>query len=145
MRVVRVRETIAAPLDQVYAWFYESENFKQSPIVFKSSWRGNKKREVGAVRDIVMLAGWYQEEMTEIVQNQVISYRVNQSFPKVIQDFTQLTFEEREEGVLVEWVIELETSPAFLTGLGGRMAAILYGSIMKTAKRALEGKNYEIK
>ena len=145
MNRVIVREKIKAPLDQVYAWFLESENFKESPIVFKSSWRGKRMREAGSVRDIVMMAGWYQEEITKTVKNQGIQYRVLRSFPRVRQDFTEILFEEGDSGVDLTWTIELEARPAFLTVLGGRMAAILYGSIMKTGKRELEGKINEVK
>ena len=145
MKRVIVKEKIKAPLEQVYAWFLESENFKESPIVFKSSWRGKVKREPGSIRDIVMLAGWYQEEITKTVNNQVIDYRVLRSFPRVRQDFTEIRFEEGSNGVDITWTIELETTPSFLTGIGGKMAAILYGSIMKTGKRVLEGKSNEVK
>ncbi|WP_373760289.1 hypothetical protein [Streptococcus ferus] len=37
---LRIRQEIAAPLDQVLTWFYQSENFTASPLVFRSAWLG---------------------------------------------------------------------------------------------------------
>lgn len=141
-RVV-VSQEIASPLDDVFLWFYHSENFIASPIVFRSSWRGESRWTKGAQRDIIMIAGWYAEEITSVRVNQSICYKVNRSFPSIRQDFTELTFEETENGrTRVTWTIEIEVpilvGQRVVNRLAGRMARILYTTILTAGKRSLE-------
>lgn len=92
---VTVVQTINAPLAEVFTWFYRSENFKASPIV--------------------MLAGWYFEEITAVVSEQQIDYRVVSSFPPVRQDFTRIMFTELSFGqVKVTWQIELSVKRSWM-------------------------------
>ena len=138
-KYVRISQDIAAPLSQVFDWFYHSENFTASPIVFQSRWKSKERWEAGSIRDIIMIAGWYQEEITAVAPQKFIRYKVNRSFPKVRQDFTEISFEKLENAQMrVTWIIEVEVTPAFLTGLGGKMAATLYGTIITAAKKSLE-------
>lgn len=147
-RVV-VKKEIQADLPSVFQWFYHSENFKKSPILFKSSWRKKStKWEKGSVRDIVMIAGWYKEEITDVKENESIQYRVLNSFPKVRQDFTEISFREIEsDKVLVTWTIDIEVPiPGLrkpLTSFAGKMAGTLYGTILKAGKKDLEKKAKE--
>ncbi|MEY8661909.1 SRPBCC family protein [Ligilactobacillus faecis] len=119
---VTVVQTINAPLAEVFTWFYRSENFKASPIV--------------------MLAGWYFEEITAVVSEQQIDYRVVSSFPPVRQDFTRIMFTELSFGqVKVTWQIELSVKPFSskrLDRLAGKMARLLYQTILDAGKKALE-------
>lgn len=136
---------IRASKEQVFQWFYHSENFISSPIVFKSKWRTEKKCDVGAKRDIVMIAGWYFEEITDVKENHSINYKVNNSFPKVKQDYTEIQFKElSDKEIQVTWIIEIEVPTPifrnFFTNVGANMAVRLYGSILKVAKKEL-GKN----
>ncbi|MFS1663803.1 SRPBCC family protein [Streptococcus sp. zg-JUN1979] len=138
---VIVEEWIDAPIEQVFDWFYKSENFKQSPIVFSSKWRQGK-HSIGARRDIIMIAGWYFEEITAVSYQRFIRYRVIKSFPKVRQDFTEIAFVEGADGVLVRWTIDVEV-PIKLIGKGlselaGKVAGLLYRSIIRAGKRVLE-------
>lgn len=141
-RVV-VTKLIQADLPRVFDWFYRSENFTASPIVFRSAWRKDStKWATGSVRDIVMIAGWYQEEITAVKENEYIRYRVNRSFPSVRQDFTEIRFEKQGGAVLVTWTIDIEVpAPGIgkaMTGAAGKMAGTLYGTIMSAGKKALE-------
>lgn len=140
---VEISLEIAAPRDDVFAWFYHSENFTASPIVFTSAWRPGKRYDAGSQRDIIMVAGWYHEEITAVDKGHYIRYRVRQSFPAVRQDFTEIAFTELPEvRTLVKWTIEIEVpSPIFrsaLTNAGGRMAEILYSTIMRAGRKKLE-------
>ena len=140
---VEVTGEIRGNLDTVFQWFYHSENFTKSPIVFRSKWRPESTKWcAGSVRDINMIAGWYQEEITEVKENEYIRYRVNKSFPKVRQDFTEIRFESTGNGtVRVIWTIEIEVSGKFgskLTGSAGRMAGKLYGTIISAGKKQIE-------
>ena len=86
-----------------------------------------------------MIAGWYQEEITAVAPQKFIRYKVNRSFPQVQQNFTEIAFEPLDQGhTRVTWVINIAVKPAFLTNLGGKMAATLYGTIIKAAKKSLE-------
>lgn len=57
VEIVTIEQEIAAPLTKVFDWFYKSEHFTASPIVFKSSWCKGKQWIKGAQRDIIMVAG----------------------------------------------------------------------------------------
>jgi hypothetical protein len=140
---VQVTGEIRGTLEDVFQWFYHSENFTKSPIVFRSKWRPESTRWcAGSVRDINMIAGWYQEEITEVKENEYIRYRVNKSFPKVKQDFTEISFEKTEAGtVRVVWTIEIEVPGKLgskLAGFAGKMAGTLYGTIISAGKKQIE-------
>lgn len=145
MSANRVQATgeIRGDLETVFQWFYHSENFTKSPIVFRSRWRpGSTWWVPGSVRDINMIAGWYQEEITDVSENEYIRYRVNKSWPNVRQDFTEIRFEKTETGtVRVVWTIEIEVpgrlGPA-LAGPAGKMARTLYGTIISAGKKQIE-------
>ncbi|EHJ52504.1 hypothetical protein [Streptococcus macacae] len=59
VEIVSVQQEIAASLEQTFDWFYRSENFIASLLVFKSSWRPGDQWQKGAKRDIIMITGWY--------------------------------------------------------------------------------------
>lgn len=141
--VVTIQQDIAAPLEQTFDWFYKSENFTKSPIVFVSSWRAGSQWKKSSKRDIIMIAGWYWEEITEVKMDQFIRYRVNRSFPAVRQDFTEIAFEKvGPSQTRVTWTIEIEVPTPFakktLNKMSGRMAATLYRTILRAGKRELE-------
>jgi hypothetical protein len=142
-RVV-VKRVVQSDLASVFDWFYRSENFKKSPIVFKSAWRKESTRWAeGSVRDIVMIAGWYREEITAVKENEYIQYRVIKSFPSVRQDFTEIRFRKIGNAQIeVIWTIEIEVPvPGIGKAMGkaaGKMAGTLYGTIMTAGKKELE-------
>ena len=138
-----ISKVVNRDIDTVFDWYYHSENFTASPIVFKSKWREPKYWEKGAIRDIVMIARWYNEEITKVVTGKKIDYRINQSFPPVQQDFTEIFFESiHDNKTKVTWIIDIEVPASFMTkpmtAFGGFMAKNLYGTIMNASKRKLE-------
>ena len=138
VEIVTIQQDIAAPLEQVFDWFYKSEHFTASPIVFQSSWRKGTQWQKGAKRDIIMIAGWYAEEITEISPQRFIRYRVNRSFPAVKQDFTEIAFAVvGPKQIRVTWTIEIEVPTPFaqksLNKLAGKMAGTLYQTILSTS------------
>lgn len=141
---VIVEETIKAPLDRTFDWFYKSEHFIKSPIAFRSSWRGEKHR-AGARRDIVMIAGWYSEEITAVKKDKFIQYRVVKSVPSVRQDFTEIAFEVTSSGTKVTWTIDVDVPLPLLnkpmTGFAGQMAKTLYRTILKAGKKELKNED----
>lgn len=60
----------------------------------RANWQQANPYKVGAIRDIVMVAGCYQEEITKFVENKQIQYRVNRLISKVHQYFTEVNFTE---------------------------------------------------
>ena len=108
-------------------------------MVFSSSWRQGSKWQVGAKRDIIMIAGWYAEEITELAVNRFIRYRVNRSLPAVKQEFTEIAFSALEKKLTkVIWTIEIEVPTPLLQKPLNHLAGTLYQSILKAGKRALE-------
>ncbi|HFU4463935.1 TPA: SRPBCC family protein [Streptococcus suis] len=140
---VRISQEIAVPLNQVFTWFYQSENFTASPIVFRSAWLGKSRWTKGSQRDIIMIAGWYREEITAVSPNHSISYKVNRSFLAVHQDFTEIAFEKiAEQKTGGTWTIEIEVptpvGQKLANRLAGKMAKTLYATILRAGKHALE-------
>lgn len=72
---VQISQIINRPISKVFEWFYHSENFITSPIVFKSNWVEGKW-DKNSEREIIMLAGWYHEKITAIKKDNFIHYRV---------------------------------------------------------------------
>ena len=118
-----ISKVVNRDIDTVFDWYYHSENFTASPIVFKSKWREPKYWEKGAIRDIVMIARWYNEEITKVVTGKKIDYR-------------------HDNKTKVTWIIDIEVPASFMTkpmtAFGGFMAKNLYGTIMNASKRKLE-------
>lgn len=92
-RIVVTRK-MNVPLANVFNWMAHSENYAKSPLGFRANWQQANSYKVGAIRDIVMLAGCYQEEITKFVENKQIQYRVNRLISKVHQYFTEDNFTE---------------------------------------------------
>lgn len=143
VEIVTIQQDIQSPLAQVFDWFYKSEHFTASPIVFQSRWRKGGQWTKDARRDIIMIAGWYAEEITEVEPNRFIRYRVNRSLPAVKQDFTEIRFEALDEDwTQVTWTIEIEVPTPLaqkaLNKVAGKMAGTLYQTILKAGKKALE-------
>lgn len=141
-RVV-IRRDIAASVEEVFTWFYQSEHFIASPIVFVSTWKTPSRWTKGAQRDIIMIAGWYREEITDVQVNKSIRYRVLRSVPPIRQEFTELAVESiGPQQTSVTWTIELEVvtpiGKRLLNRLAGQMAKLLYATILKAGKDALE-------
>lgn len=86
-----------------------------------------------------MIAGWYHEQITEVKKDDFIRYRVQKSFPKVKQDFTEIKFIPISKlSTKVIWTIEVGMPSTLLANIAGKMAKILYATIMSSAKRRLE-------
>lgn len=139
---VVITKIIKKSKEEVFDWFYKSENYVKSPIVFKSKWREGLWTK-GSKRDIIMVAGWYFEEITAVKKNEYIQYKVNKSFPAVKQDFTQIYLESIDkEQTKVTWTIDISVptplGQGFLNKLAGKMAGILYKTILNAGAKELE-------
>lgn len=133
-----ISQTINAPLHQTFEWFSHSENYVASPIVFQSRWR-DQKYLPGARRDIIMIAGWYSEIITDWQKDFLIQYRVVNSFPKVQQDFTEIRFTPiNHHQTRVDWTIEVGMPNQTLVNVAATMARRLYGTIITAGKHQLE-------
>ncbi|MGX7112663.1 SRPBCC family protein [Gemella cuniculi] len=141
---VEITQEIKAPTPQVFSWFFKSENFIKSPIVFKADWRKKSSKWIkGSQRDIIMIAGWYFEEITDVKKDIYIRYKVNRSFPTVRQDFTEIAFKKIDEKTTkVTWIIEIEVptpvGKKLANRLAGKMAKTLYKTILTAGKKELE-------
>lgn len=136
-----ISKLIEAPIEETFNWMAHSNNFSKAPWVFSSKWRDSNNYNVGAVRNIFMLAGWYQEKITAFERNKRIQYRVLKSFPPVKQDFTEMKFEKVSRGTMVTWTIDIDVLVPIvgpiITQVAGKLAAGLYSSILITGNRVL--------
>ncbi|MFC0265782.1 SRPBCC family protein [Alloscardovia macacae] len=140
---VAIQDDICTPREEVFTWFYHSENFAHAPLVFRSTWATDTQHEAGSERDILMVAGWYHEEITAVDPGHTIHYRVTKSFPSVRQDFTEVLFESICEDITrVTWTIEVDVPTPWkqtaLSQAAGTMARLLYRSILRQGKKELE-------
>lgn len=137
-----INQLIEAPLEDTFNWMAHSNNFTKSPWVFSSKWVNTNEYRTGAVRNIYMLAGWYQEQITAFIPNERINYRVLKSFPAVKQDFTEMQFKIVDKGTQVTWIIDIEVQipilGRMLTTVAGALAGKLYGSILTAGNKDLK-------
>ena len=106
------RKRINAFLYDTFVWFDHCENYLASPIVFNSRWR--KVRCLpDARRDIIMIASWYSEVITQRQPN-------------------------RENLTRIEWTVELGLPSRWLVKLAINTAHRLYHSILMAGKKTGE-------
>lgn len=145
---VVAQRLIAAPRHEVYAWLEDSRHYTASPMVAACPWRrpGDAARfGPGAVRDVIMVAGWYREQITTTVPGREIRYRVLRSLPPVRQDLSRITLTDLgtpgQPLTQVRWEVEVEVKVPLvgrlLTRASAPVASALYSTILAAAERHL--------
>ncbi|MCW5951257.1 MAG: SRPBCC family protein [Propionibacteriaceae bacterium] len=127
----------AAPED-VFVWLVHPAGFTRSSLAFSCRWR---RPGIGAVRDLVTVAGWFREEITAIDPGHVIEYRVQRSVPPARQEHARITVKPTDHGTRVRWRICFEVRvPVIgraLTRMASPLAKALYAGILHAGSRAL--------
>ncbi|MGH4035901.1 SRPBCC family protein [Actinomycetota bacterium Odt1-20B] len=111
METMTVERTIAAPIDEVFAWLTTTTNYTRSPLVLRC--RLARRGEgapygVGAVRNHTWLIGWFRERITQYEPPYATEYVVERSLPPSRHELGRMTFTEVDEGTHVEWVTRAE-------------------------------------
>ncbi|MBS7578368.1 MULTISPECIES: hypothetical protein [unclassified Enterococcus] len=139
---IEVNKIIQAPIDDCFNWFYYSDNFVKSLMVFVCKPQFKGKYGIGSRRIVLTVAGLFKEEIVSVKKQQEIHYKVYQSFPKVIQDNNIIYFQAiSSKETQINWSIELSVKAGclseFLTKVGGKLASELYDSILNASQKEL--------
>ena len=122
---IRVRRTIAAPVEQVFDWLADPVNLAAAPLVLKAGYaKGSSVPRAGATREVIAVGTWFREEITAYDRPRSYSYLIVRSFPPFIHDGGSLTFTTATftaagtgpaEGTRVDWLTNY-THPAWAGG-----------------------------
>ncbi|WP_367140129.1 MULTISPECIES: SRPBCC family protein [Streptomyces] len=145
METMTVERTIAAPIDEVFAWLTTTTNYTCSPLVLRCRLdrRGeNAPYGVGAVRDHLWLIGWFRERITHYDPPYTTEYVVERSLPPSRHELGRMTFTETDGGTLVRWTTRAEIPVpvlgAFLTRRFAKpVITRTFGNILSAADAAL--------
>ncbi|MEV4505830.1 SRPBCC family protein [Streptomyces klenkii] len=151
METMTVERTIAAPIDEVFAWLTTTTNYTCSPLVLRC--RLDRRGEdapygVGAVRDHLWLIGWFRERITHYDPPYATEYVVERSLPPSRHELGRMTFTETGGGTLVRWTTRAEIPVpvlgAFLTRrLAKPIITRTFGNILSAADTALSRRGGE--
>ncbi|MET9414632.1 SRPBCC family protein [Streptomyces klenkii] len=151
METMTVERTIAAPIDEVFAWLTTTTNYTCSPLVLRC--RLDRRGEdapygVGAVRDHLWLIGWFRERITHYDPPYATEYVVERSLPPSRHELGRMTFTETDGGTLVRWTTRAEIPVpvlgAFLTRrLAKPIITRTFGNILSAADTALSRRGGE--
>ncbi|GGR88499.1 hypothetical protein GCM10010252_29170 [Streptomyces aureoverticillatus] len=147
METMTVERTIAAPIDEVFAWLTTTTNYERSRLVLRC--RLARRGEgapygVGAVRSHLWAIGWLRERITRHDAPYVTEYAVERSFPPSRHELGRMTFTEVDGGTLVNWTTRAEMSAPLIGGFLTRhlvrpMITGSFRSILDAADKALTG------
>ncbi len=145
MQTVTVQHTIAAPIEQVFDWLADTNNYRQIPLVrtaevTRTSPDGGQG--VGAVRVVTTWAGAkYTEEITRYERPYRWDYRVRSSIPPMRHEGVRMKLRATNEGTEVTWTSTFEVrAPALrgpLTQMLAPVTAFGLRMILWTADRKL--------
>ncbi|MEU6674309.1 SRPBCC family protein [Streptomyces sp. NPDC046925] len=145
METMTVERTIAAPIDEVFAWLTTTTNYTRSPLVLRCRLaRAGESAPygVGAVRSHLWAIGWLSERITRYEPPYVTEYVVDRSVPPSRHELGRMTFTETDGGTVVTWTTRAEMRAplvgAFLTRhLVRPMITGSFRSILDAADSAL--------
>ena len=130
---LRAVQTIAAPIDRVFAWLADPENLTASALIFRAGWaQGSPAPGVGALREALALGMWLREEITAYDPPHSYSYRIVRSFPAMNHDGGTLTFTPSADGTHVDWVSLL----TFPLRSGGKLSEAITAPLFRSGFRA---------
>jgi uncharacterized protein YndB with AHSA1/START domain len=117
---IRVRRTIAAPVEQVFDWLADPVNLAAAPLALKAGYeKGSSVLGAGAMRQVIGVGTWFREEITAYDRPRSYSYLIVRSVPPFIHDGGTLTFNESgsgsTEGTDVDWLTNY-THPVWAGG-----------------------------
>ncbi|RDI50046.1 SRPBCC family protein [Nocardia mexicana] len=149
METITVERTIAAPIEDVFEWLSNADNYTRSSVVLRRRLvRPGADAPYGrdAVRDLTWVIGWFRERITAYDPPHGFDYFVERSIPSARHDGGGLVFTEVPGGTRVVWTTTAEVPMPFVGGLITRALArpiisYVFGKVLETADRSLSGSN----
>ena len=144
IREVRVVKTIPAPIEDVFDWMTNSDNYRRVPGVFVADLvepGSPTPQGPGAVRKVVSAGMKLTEQILEVDRPTLMRYRVLSSFPPMRHEYGSMTFGSSPEGTTVTWVSRFEAVSPILPGLASRLLAVGvaagFRGVLRTADKEL--------
>jgi uncharacterized protein YndB with AHSA1/START domain len=144
MHEVRVVRTIAAPIEDVFEWMTNSDNYRRVPGVFVARLvqPGTPAPQgPGAIREVVTAGMKLTEQILELDRPVLMRYRVLSSFPPIRHESGSMTFHAENGATTVTWVSRLESTSPILTGPLTRVLAVGltagFRGVLRTAAKEL--------
>lgn len=144
MRTVSRRRTIAAPIDAVFDWLINGNNWSDIPGMFYSRVRpvdGPEPFGVGSIREFASSGSKVTEVVTAFERPHSISYQALSTVPPAQHSGGSVTLQEVPGGTEVLWTTSFRLKSPVLAALFTRLYAPLIGlgirMVLRTAERAL--------
>jgi uncharacterized protein YndB with AHSA1/START domain len=144
MRTITVRRIISAPIEAVFDWLVEANNYRSIPGVFHVAVHpaeGAEPNGVGAIREFTSAALKVTEEITAYQRPHHMNYLIQSSIPPLKHDGGSMTFQETPDGTEVTWTTSIQLEAPVLADIATRLYApcLALGTRMmfRAADRAL--------
>ncbi len=145
MQTITVERVIAAPLEAVFSWVANQDNYIHAPMVFRQRLvrpgvHGGYSAGAEHVRWLAI--GWFRESVTAIDPPHTIDYAVDRSFPPSRHESGRLTFTAVPAGTHVHWTTTAQIRIPLIgdaaTRIVGRpLTTALFSQVLAAADRAL--------
>lgn len=126
METLTVERTIAAPIEDVFAWLSNAHNYTRSKFVLRERLAepgADAPYGLGALRVLLWTVGIFYERITAYDPPRSFDYHVERSFPPSRHEAGRKSFTEVAGGTHVTWTstfeIRLPLVGAFLTRVVG--------------------------
>ena len=125
---IRLKRTIAAPVEEVFDWLADPANLVAAPLVLKSAYATDSSPPgAGAAREVICLGPRFREAITAYDRPHSYSYQIVDSFPPFNHQGGTLTFTPSGQSTHVEWHTEY-THPA---RAGGKLLEAVTGPLLR--------------
>jgi uncharacterized protein YndB with AHSA1/START domain len=121
-----VRRTIGAPIEAVFDWCVDANNYRSMPGVLRVQVHpadGAEPNGVGAIREMTNLAERITEEVTAYERPHRMSYVIRSSIPPQQHDGATLSFQETNKGTEVTWTTSFKLKIPILADVLTRLYA----------------------
>ena len=134
---IRVRRTIAAPVEQVFDWLADPAHLAAAPLAPKGSYRKDSSAPgAGAMREVIGIGTWFREKITAFDRPRSYSCLIVRSLPPFKHDGGTLTFTASggsNEGTHVDWLTNY-THPAWA---GGKLLELVSYRVLRSSFLAI--------
>jgi Polyketide cyclase / dehydrase and lipid transport len=144
MQTATMRRSVAAPIDEVFDWIADGENWASVPGMFYSRVQradGPEPNGVGSIRKFASVASKVTEVVTGFERPRYMSYKALSMTPRIDHEGGSITFQEIPGGTEVFWTTTFRVTTPVVAGLLTRLYARLVQmgmvSVTRTAERAL--------
>ncbi|MFI5781871.1 nitroreductase/quinone reductase family protein [Nocardia sp. NPDC051570] len=145
MQTLTVERTIAAPIEKVFEWFADTDNYSSASAVLHNRLTepaADTPYGVGAVRQITWFFGTYTERITAYDAPYKLGWVIESGFPAIRHQGAEFIFSEVPGGTRV--VLKTTAEAAIPLGadfvtrnVGFRVLAAGYRNVLRTAEIAI--------